>query len=782
MDIIFVIKNKCVNTLNPLLALVLMLGMITACAPESSEKYLEQAQLNVNKKEFQAAIINFKNALQQEPKNAQARYLLGGTYLNVRDGASAEKELETARRLNFSPELLAVPLGKAYLLQGKSKKLLDELKPEPNFSKQVRAEIFVLQAQAHFVLGETDAASDMLNNGLREDPESLSALLLKARMAIVQGDLTLSEKLVEQVTNKQPTNVEAWLIAGETARLKNDFATAKKNYSKALELESTNIPALLGIAGISIETGDFQLALKNAEKIQHRSPNHPLASYVRAVVLYQQKNMEGAEQALQKALKAAPGHLPSLQMLGAIHFANGRYEQARISLERVVSGFPSNLAVRKLLAGTWLKLGQAESAIKVLEEVLAANDKDAQLLALLGSAYIQNKDTSKGGEYLNRAVAQSPDNAAIHTQLALGRMAAGETSKAVEALETAVELGQDIFQADILLMLTYIRNKEFNKALNLTKQLVLKLPDSPVPHNIAGVAFLGLDDKNAARKRFEKALEVQTDFLPAIMNLAKLDEKEGNIKNAKARLERVVKNQNGDVKVVLALARIAGREGNRAEAEKWLDYAWKQNVGELQVGTLLVRYWLERREFTKAMDIAKEMKAQHPKDFSALRAYGLAQIATDQKTDALETFHSLVDHHPDVAAAHYLLGKAYAMTDNLISAEEQLNKALGLDPRFFPAQLTLSQLAVKNGDLDKAMRIAKKIQQQKSSVGIGYELEGNIHAHSKHFIDAIKAYAKGFSIAPSGKLAVKHFQAEREHRAKKADTTLLKKMAGTAFG
>ncbi len=775
MDIIYLLKSKGINTANLMLVLVLTLGMFTACTSKTSEEYLEQARVNVGKKEFKTAIINFKNALQQNPKNGQARYLLGETYIKVGDGASAEKELEAARHLNISPELLALPLGRAYLLQGKAKKLLDELKPESNFSTRVRAEIFVLQAQAYLVLGETDNASNMLTSALREEPESLSALLVKARLAILQGDLALSQRLVVQVTNKQPTNIEAWLIAGEIARLKGDFVAAKNNYGMVFEHEPANISALLGIAGVSIETGDFQTALLSAEKIQSRSPNHPLANYVRAVVLYQQKNNEGAEQALQKVLKVAAGHLPSLQMLGAIYFADGRYEQARVSLERVIKGFPNNLTVRKLLASTWLKLDQPESAIRVLEEVLAANDKDAQLLALLGSAYIQNKNMSKGGEYLDLAVEQSPDNAAIQTQLALGRLVAGKTAKAVEALETAVELGQDIFQADILLVLTHMRSKEFKRALEMTKQLALKLPNSAVPHNLAGAALLGLGEPRAARESFEKALKTQPDFSPAAMNLAKLDEKEGDIKSAKTRLEGMAKNLNGNVKAALALARIAGQEGNRVESEKWLDQAWKQNAGDLQVGTLLVRYWVKRRDFTKALEIAREMKTQHPEDFSALKVYGLAQIAAGQKSAALETFRSLADHHPGVAASHYLLGKTYTAAGNLSSAKQYFNKALVLDPQFLPAQLTLSQLAVKNGNLDKAMRIAKKIQKQRPSLGIGYELEGDFLMQVKDPATAAKAYAKGFTNAPSGKLAVKHFQAERKRRGKKADVTLLMK-------
>ncbi len=767
-------KRYDARMLGLIFVMVLMLGFIGACSKVSSDEYLKQAEDSLEKNKIQTAIINLKNALQQDPKNIQARYLLGKTYVRLGNGAGAEKELKVAQNLGLSSSQLVVPLGKAYLLQGKLKELLEELKPEPDFSNPLRAEVFVLKAQAHVMLGDLDDASHLLNRALEKAPKLLTALLVKARVAIRQGDLALSQQLVDQVLAQQSDNIEAWLIAGEIARLKDDFVAARKNYDKALALEPSNIPALLGQASVNLALEDFQAALQSAEQIQQRSPQNPLAHYMRGMVLYKQGGQtKAAEQALLKVLSVAPEHLPSHQILGSIYFADGRFEQARTSLEKVLNVSPNNLAVRKLLASTWLKLGRPESAIPILEKILPVNEKDPQLLALLGGAYMQNKDTVRGTEYLERAVAQSPENAVIQTQLALGRLASGKITEAVDALETAVQLGQDVFQADVLLILTHLRSKEFNKALDKARQLSLKLPDSAIPENLAGAAYAGLEDLTAARERFEAALKIQPDFVPAVMNLAKLDQAEGNVKSAKARFEQIVKQHKGHVKAIFALADIAAQEGNRTEADKWLNQVREQNVGDLQVGTLLVRYWIGRGDFTKAVDIALDMKKQHPENFAALRAYGLAQLAAGQKNNALETFNSLVKYYPDVAGAHTHLGKAYLAAGDFTLAGRHLNKAVGLDDKFVPAQQALAQLAVQNGDLDKAMRIAKKLQKQQPARAVGYQLEGDLQMYNKNFSVAAKVYASGFAKAPNGVLAVKHFQAEKKYKAKKADKTLL---------
>ena len=110
MNIIWLLKSKTINAVSLKLVLILMLGMITACTSTTSEEYLKQARENIDKKEIQTAIINLKNALQQNPKNGQARFLLGETYIKVGDGAGAEKELEAARSLNTSAALLSSEL------------------------------------------------------------------------------------------------------------------------------------------------------------------------------------------------------------------------------------------------------------------------------------------------------------------------------------------------------------------------------------------------------------------------------------------------------------------------------------------------------------------------------------------------------------------------------------------------------------------------------------------------------------------------------------------------
>ena len=69
--------------------------------------------------DLRTAIIEIKNALQQDPSQAEARRLLGEYSLAVGNGAEAEAELVRAQDLGADPDQLRLPLLRAWLMQGK---------------------------------------------------------------------------------------------------------------------------------------------------------------------------------------------------------------------------------------------------------------------------------------------------------------------------------------------------------------------------------------------------------------------------------------------------------------------------------------------------------------------------------------------------------------------------------------------------------------------------------------------------------------------------------------
>ncbi len=84
-----------------------------------ASNYLEEAKQYYEKGEYNAAIIQFKNHLKENPKDVTARFLLGTSYFKTGHIVQADKEISRAYQLDNNNE--DVVLGYAQLLLVKKK-------------------------------------------------------------------------------------------------------------------------------------------------------------------------------------------------------------------------------------------------------------------------------------------------------------------------------------------------------------------------------------------------------------------------------------------------------------------------------------------------------------------------------------------------------------------------------------------------------------------------------------------------------------------------------------
>ena len=84
-----------------LLASFVFLSIVACSAGSTDTQYVAQAQDYIDKGDLNSATIELKNALVENPDNAQARWLLGKLQLEAGDVASAEKELRKAHDLGI---------------------------------------------------------------------------------------------------------------------------------------------------------------------------------------------------------------------------------------------------------------------------------------------------------------------------------------------------------------------------------------------------------------------------------------------------------------------------------------------------------------------------------------------------------------------------------------------------------------------------------------------------------------------------------------------------------
>jgi Flp pilus assembly protein TadD len=129
------------------LVVALLTSLLASCGGDKPDSLIASGKDFLAKNDNKAAIIQFKNALQQNPDLGEARFLLGKALLDGGDFRGAEVELRKASNLKFSPDLTIPLLAKAMLAEGQTNKVVDEFS-KTELSGEAAANLKILLSQA----------------------------------------------------------------------------------------------------------------------------------------------------------------------------------------------------------------------------------------------------------------------------------------------------------------------------------------------------------------------------------------------------------------------------------------------------------------------------------------------------------------------------------------------------------------------------------------------------------------------------------------------------------
>jgi putative PEP-CTERM system TPR-repeat lipoprotein len=750
-------------------AFLFLAGLLGSAVSAQAADSLAEARSYLASGDKKAAVIELKNALQQDPGNATARLLLGETYLRLGEGASAEKELRRAGDLGAAPKTWQLNLAEALLLQGKfsdALNALDAAKAPADKGDQARA--LALRGRAELGLRHLPEAEKAFDAALKLDANNREAGRGKIQLAFAKGDFDAAAGAADSFLARFPKDEAALLLRAELYRRKGDMKQAAGRFEQVTKLDPNNIQALLGHAVTMIGLRNLKAATADLDRADAIRKDTPMSHYLRGVIDFEQKDWQKAAEQLQRVLAVSPNHLQSQLLMGIISFAQGNLQLAEEYLSRAVAAMPDNAQAAKVLAATRIKLHEPQQAIDVLQP-LAAKTKDAQLMALLGSAYMLKGDQTEGQEWLSRAVDAAPDVAALRTQLALTMLAGGETNKAISELQSAVDLGQGVLQADVLLVLAHLKNKQFDEAIKTSEALEKRMPDKAIPYNLTGLALLAKGETDKAAERFEKALAVDPKFITADLNLARIAVAKNDLEGAQKRYQEVLKQQPGQLVAMLGLAALAERRGDSAGMLSWLEKARDANPQDAQPGLRLARYYLSHNEPLKALDTANALSSRFQNNPLVLDALGRAQALAGEPANAVSTFEQLAQLRPNDPEVFYLMGGAKWKAGDLSGARAAFSKAVELKQDFVNARVALASLALKDGRAKEALDLAKQLQRDFPKSPLGYQLEGAVRLAQKEPGDAVTAFAAAYERDKSSPAALRLAQAyARDDRRKDA--------------
>ena len=306
---------------------------LTACGNDTPEEMLASAKVYLAKKDVKPAAIQLKNALQMRPDWAEARFLLGKALLDSGDPGSAVVELQKARDLKHSDNVIVPYLARALVLQGKYKAVTDQFGSAELGEPLAAADVKTSLSVSYFFQGEREKGELFLRAALKAEPTYVPALTVKARIFAGERNFDAALELVDRILAGAPDSYEAWGLKGDVLLSgKADPAGALEAYRKALVIRADFVPAHTGIVLINLSKKDLDGAAQQVGALKKVLPQHPQTKYLEAQVAFERADNTTAKELTLQLLRVAPDDAKLLQLAGAIELRNLALLQAETPL------------------------------------------------------------------------------------------------------------------------------------------------------------------------------------------------------------------------------------------------------------------------------------------------------------------------------------------------------------------------------------------------------------------------------------------------------------------
>ncbi len=676
--------------------------LIGACSSNQTESdFVGQAKDLIDKGELRPAAIQLKNALQQNPDNPEARWLLGKINLEIGDNAAAEKELQRALELGVSDEAIRPLLARTLAALGKHENVL-ELQIS-GLSPEAQAQILATQASILLLQNNLDQAEDKITEALSRQRDSAPAITEQARLAMAREQATQARILLNNLLENNNSHAPAWSLLAEIERRERQPAEAETALNKAIENRFNNVADRLKRVLVRIELNKYNEAQTDIDILKQRIPKYYELHYAQGLLHFHQKLFSQALPDFEAAFNANNQFLPVRFYLGATHYHLGQYQQAENLISRFVSMNPAYPPGRKLLARIRLQEGKFTEMERLLQPVLAANDEDIAALNLLAVALNQQGKNKEGVALLEKIVSLQPESAEAHLLLGSGLLAQGEEEQGLQALEIAAKLDPGTQQsADELLVRYYLERKKLDQALTTAKSYQQRTPDQAAPLNLLGLVLLAKQENEAAKSALDKAREIEPGNIMANQNQATLALREQDYATARQHYNEILANHTDHLDTLMKLTLLDELQHQEADMVKHLKQAIAAHPKIVQPRTSLARYYLAKGEpekVTEALGDLQQSRFDHPE---VLEVLGQAQLGQRASAEARTTFNRLVELQPNSAQAHYLLALAYAQHNNAKALKAELEKSINLDKDHLNARLGLTRLLLLQQDTEAA--------------------------------------------------------------------------------
>ncbi len=715
--------------------------------------YLSDAQAALKKGDLKVAQINLRNAVRSDPQNAEAHFWLGRVALELGDPVAAEREAVAARERGFDPHQTVPLLSQALLTQNKFNELLQKLRPEGN-DPLLDASILVFRGYAEVALKRPDDAQKSFAQAEQAAPRTVEPLLADARLLVARGNLAEAQAKIDQALAAQPKSADALLAKAQLLRLRNDTVGALALLDGLVADQPSVMQARLERASLELAVNKNDAAKADVDAVLKATPGNVQAIYLQAVMEAQARDYPAADADLERI----SGYIGRLQrgfyLQAVVKEQLGQTEQAEQAARKYLGRSPDDLAAYKVLARIQFSKHRPDQVIETLSKETDSGKADAEAYDLIGQAYAA---TGRGQEAIGafqKAEALAPTDVGVQTRLASVRMGMGDADSAMGDLEHTLELAPKLSAVGEALFFAALATGDTGKAAEALAKIRAAQGSTEVVDNLEGLFKLAQIDFAGAKSAFTDIVGKHPDFIPARINLARVDMMLGDRPEAQRILTEVLNRQPVAEPALTMMVSSDVQANQLAEATALLERAHKADPARTRVTLSLGELYIRAGSPRKALDLAAA-ESPEASGTEILSLQATAYLALGQKKEARLADAEILKRDPNAVVARRQLVALLMEAGEFESARNATNAGIAANPRSYQLYQDLVMIDLKAAGVDAAVATADRLQAQDRDFPAIKALKGDIYMAASRPADAVTAYAEANNAAPSSLLVIR---------------------------
>jgi tetratricopeptide (TPR) repeat protein len=591
------------------------------CSSDPNQRKLRLVESGVryfSNGKYKEATIQFRNAIQIDPKFAAAHYQLARAYLAEGNSQAAYREFN--QTIGLDPANADAKMNAAKLLIGSRQFTEAQTLAQTVIRTDPR------NAEAHAILGQKYLLTHNLPNALAElrkavdlNPQRVEGYAAVGSVYLAQGKPEEAEAAYQKAVQVKPNSVQAHMALGEFFFAQHKMAQAEAALRTACTLDARAVTPRLLLGRTYVLTGQSGEAEDLYAKLKAAAPDDPRA----------------------------------YQALGLYYLSSGQKDKAVSEFQSLAGKKPKDKSVQAYLIETLLDLNRVNEADPLIQKALSAKGDDPRILLASGRLLVSEGKYREAIERLEKTIKLTPGSASAFYFLGMAQKGAGLLDVAKASFAQALKLSPQMSPAAAAIASLDVRSGNQSDALQMADKALVMNPGSAEGHIARGRALIAKGDIQRGESEIQEALRSDPVSLPALAMLVKLSVSRGNTPDVIRRISGLLEQhqRNAGLHLLLALCYFSTKDLDKAEAG--VKRALALDPGVPDAWTLQANIDLARGATGKAESDFRSAIAAQPRSVSNYVALGTQFERENRWEEARKLFekaHEMEPNSPYVSA------------------------------------------------------------------------------------------------------------------------------------